>query len=118
MKRREFLHRATCAAGALSVHASAFACRALALPALPRKFQRLRLRQPLAKPASRPAALPWVAAPLASAIIHTRPLSASRDSLTCSSTATTTACAFFRLPPILTAGHPHVCGNPQTRPPR
>src|SRR5467141_1912555 len=38
MKRREFLHRATCAAGALSVHASAFACRALALPALPRKF--------------------------------------------------------------------------------
>src|SRR5712664_343864 len=38
MKRREFLHRATCAAGALSVHASAFACRALAHPALPRKF--------------------------------------------------------------------------------
>jgi aryl-alcohol dehydrogenase-like predicted oxidoreductase len=38
MKRREFLHRATCAAGALSVHASGFARRAFALPALPRKF--------------------------------------------------------------------------------
>src|SRR5260221_14788061 len=38
MKRREFLHRATCVAGALSVHASAFARRALALPAVPRKF--------------------------------------------------------------------------------
>src|SRR6266851_5667745 len=38
MKRREFLHRATCAAGALSVHASGFARRACALPALPRKF--------------------------------------------------------------------------------
>ncbi len=38
MKRREFLHRATYAAGALSLHASAFTSRALALPALPRKF--------------------------------------------------------------------------------
>ncbi|OLC84649.1 MAG: hypothetical protein AUH66_00430 [Acidobacteria bacterium 13_1_40CM_4_57_6] len=38
MKRREFLHRVTCAAGALSLHASAFARRASALPALPRKF--------------------------------------------------------------------------------
>ena len=38
MKRREFLHRVTCAAGALSLHASAFARRAFALPALPRKF--------------------------------------------------------------------------------
>jgi aryl-alcohol dehydrogenase-like predicted oxidoreductase len=38
MKRREFLHRAACAAGAFSLRASAFARRALALPALPRKF--------------------------------------------------------------------------------
>src|SRR3989475_2785425 len=38
VKRREFLHRITCAAGALSLHASAFARRASALPALPRKF--------------------------------------------------------------------------------
>ena len=38
MQRREFLHRATCAAGALSLHASAFARRTFALPALPRKF--------------------------------------------------------------------------------
>src|SRR5690242_13170922 len=38
MKRREFLHRTACAAGALSLHASAFARRAFALPALPRKF--------------------------------------------------------------------------------
>src|SRR5260370_3198141 len=38
MKRWEFLHRVTCAAGALSLHGSAFARRAFALPALPRKF--------------------------------------------------------------------------------
>ncbi len=38
MKRREFLQRTTCAVGALSLHASAFARSALALPALPRKF--------------------------------------------------------------------------------
>jgi 1-deoxyxylulose-5-phosphate synthase len=38
MKRREFLHRTTCAAGALSLHASAFARQALALGPLPRKF--------------------------------------------------------------------------------
>src|SRR5258708_33107444 len=38
MKRREFLHRATYAAGALSLHATAFTSCALALPALPRKF--------------------------------------------------------------------------------
>src|SRR5467141_3590886 len=38
MKRREFLHRTACAAGALSFNASAFARRAFALPALPRKF--------------------------------------------------------------------------------
>src|SRR5437879_6186591 len=38
MKRREFLQRTACAAGALSLHASAFTSRALALPALPRKF--------------------------------------------------------------------------------
>src|SRR5258708_27273851 len=38
MQRREFLHRATCAVGARSLHASAFARRAFALPALPRKF--------------------------------------------------------------------------------
>ena len=38
MKRREFLHRTACAAGALSLHASAFARRAFALTPLPRKF--------------------------------------------------------------------------------
>src|SRR2546428_7025705 len=38
MKRRESLLRTACAAGALSLHASAFARRASALPALPRKF--------------------------------------------------------------------------------
>ena len=38
MKRREFLHRTACAAGALSLHASAFARRALALTPLARKF--------------------------------------------------------------------------------
>src|SRR5260370_7667227 len=38
MKRREFLQRTACAAGALSLHASAFARSALALPALPQKF--------------------------------------------------------------------------------
>jgi aryl-alcohol dehydrogenase-like predicted oxidoreductase len=38
MKRREFLHRTACAAGALSLHASAFARRAFALAPLPRKF--------------------------------------------------------------------------------
>src|SRR5712692_9280221 len=38
MKRREFLHRSACAAGALSLHVSAFGRRAFALPALPRKF--------------------------------------------------------------------------------
>src|SRR5437660_9548082 len=38
MKRREFLHRTACAAGALSLHASAFARGALTLTPLPRKF--------------------------------------------------------------------------------
>src|SRR4029077_12875302 len=38
MKRREFLHRTAWAAGALSLQASAFARRALALVPLPRKF--------------------------------------------------------------------------------
>jgi len=38
MKRREFLHRVTCAAGALSLHGSIFARRAFPFPALPRKF--------------------------------------------------------------------------------
>src|SRR5690242_15738067 len=38
MKRREFLHRTACAAGALSLHASAFARRAFALTPLPKKF--------------------------------------------------------------------------------
>jgi aryl-alcohol dehydrogenase-like predicted oxidoreductase len=38
MKRREFLHRTACAAGALTLHASAFARRALALTPLARKF--------------------------------------------------------------------------------
>src|SRR5258708_21981123 len=38
MKRREFLHRVISAAGAFSLHASAFAHRAFALPVLPRKF--------------------------------------------------------------------------------
>src|SRR2546425_606166 len=38
MKRREFLHRTACAAGALSLHASAFARRSFALTALSRKF--------------------------------------------------------------------------------
>jgi len=38
MKRREFLHRTACAAGALSLHASAFVRRAFALTPLERKF--------------------------------------------------------------------------------
>lgn len=38
MKRREFLHRTVCAAGAAWVHSSAFAPRAFAVPALSRKF--------------------------------------------------------------------------------
>jgi aryl-alcohol dehydrogenase-like predicted oxidoreductase len=38
MKRREFLHRTACAAGALSLHASTFVRRALALTPLARKF--------------------------------------------------------------------------------
>ena len=38
MKRREFLHRTACAAGALTFPSSVFARRALALPPLPRKF--------------------------------------------------------------------------------
>jgi len=38
MKRREFLHRTACAAGAFSLHASDFARHALALAPLPRKF--------------------------------------------------------------------------------
>src|SRR6266403_1530763 len=38
MKRREFLHRVTCAAGALSIGGSTFARRAFPFPALPRKF--------------------------------------------------------------------------------
>jgi aryl-alcohol dehydrogenase-like predicted oxidoreductase len=38
MKRREFLHRTACAAGAISLHASAFTRRAFALAPLPRKF--------------------------------------------------------------------------------
>src|SRR5437660_9974047 len=38
MKRREFLHRTACAAGALSLHASVFARGALTLTPLPRKF--------------------------------------------------------------------------------
>src|SRR5260370_5194279 len=38
MKRREFLHRTACAAGAAWIHPSAFAPRPFALPALPRKF--------------------------------------------------------------------------------
>jgi 1-deoxyxylulose-5-phosphate synthase len=38
MKRREFLRRTACAAGAAWVHPSAFAPRPFALPALPRKF--------------------------------------------------------------------------------
>jgi len=37
MKRREFLRRTACAAGAISLHASAFARRAFALAPLPRK---------------------------------------------------------------------------------
>jgi 1-deoxyxylulose-5-phosphate synthase len=38
MKRRDFIHRTACAAGAISLHASAFAHRAFALAPLPRKF--------------------------------------------------------------------------------
>jgi aryl-alcohol dehydrogenase-like predicted oxidoreductase len=38
MKRRDFIHRTACAAGAISLHASAFARRAFALAPLPRKF--------------------------------------------------------------------------------
>jgi aryl-alcohol dehydrogenase-like predicted oxidoreductase len=38
MKRREFLHRTACAAGALSLHASVFVRRAFALTPLERKF--------------------------------------------------------------------------------
>src|SRR5712692_8194198 len=38
MKRRDFLHRTACAAGALSLHATAFARHALALAPLSRKF--------------------------------------------------------------------------------
>jgi 1-deoxyxylulose-5-phosphate synthase len=38
MKRREFLHRTACAAGALFLQASAFGRRALAFAPLPRKF--------------------------------------------------------------------------------
>lgn len=38
MKRREFLHRTACAAGAAWFHSSALALRAFALPALSRKF--------------------------------------------------------------------------------
>jgi aryl-alcohol dehydrogenase-like predicted oxidoreductase len=38
MKRREFLHRTACAAGAAWLHSSAFARRAFAIPALSRKF--------------------------------------------------------------------------------
>src|SRR5712691_5777472 len=38
MNRREFIHRTACAAGAASLHPSAFTRRAFALPALPRKF--------------------------------------------------------------------------------
>jgi 1-deoxyxylulose-5-phosphate synthase len=38
MKRREFLHRTACAAGAISLHASGLAPRAFALPPLDRKF--------------------------------------------------------------------------------
>src|SRR5438445_12887634 len=38
MKRRDFIHRTACAAGAAWIHPTAFARRALALPPLPRKF--------------------------------------------------------------------------------
>ncbi len=38
MKRREFLHRTACAAGAAWLHPSGFANGTLALPALSRKF--------------------------------------------------------------------------------
>src|SRR5690348_4874222 len=38
MKRREFLHRAACAAGAAWLPSSSFAHRSLPLPPLPRKF--------------------------------------------------------------------------------
>jgi aryl-alcohol dehydrogenase-like predicted oxidoreductase len=38
MKRREFLHRTACAAGAALLHSSAFARRAFGIPALSRKF--------------------------------------------------------------------------------
>jgi aryl-alcohol dehydrogenase-like predicted oxidoreductase len=38
MKRREFIHRTACAAGAISLHASAFARGAFARAPLPRKF--------------------------------------------------------------------------------
>jgi aryl-alcohol dehydrogenase-like predicted oxidoreductase len=38
MKRRDFIHRTACAAGAFSLHASAVARRAFALAPLPRKF--------------------------------------------------------------------------------
>ncbi len=38
MKRRDFIHRTACAAGAISLHASSFARRAFALAPLPRKF--------------------------------------------------------------------------------
>jgi len=38
MKRREFIHRTACAAGAAWIHPAAFARRSFALPALSRKF--------------------------------------------------------------------------------
>src|SRR5882762_10264380 len=38
MKRRDFIHRTACTAGAISLHAFAFARRAFALVPLPRKF--------------------------------------------------------------------------------
>src|SRR5437667_7885574 len=38
MKRRDFIHRTACAAGAAWIHRAAFAQRPLALPALSRRF--------------------------------------------------------------------------------
>ena len=38
MKRREFLHRTACAAGAAWIHPAAFVRRPFALPPLSRKF--------------------------------------------------------------------------------
>ena len=101
MKRREFLHRTACAAGAAWIRPSAFVPYSATLPALPRKFSASDTVT-LGKTGIQTSRLAMGTGTVGSGHHSHQPPSASKAFPTCSSMATTTACA-FSIPPTPTA---------------